>query len=59
MKVRFVLTIFLTTTLFCSNIISQSNNKLTSNTFIDSFIERKIVETGIVGIGASIIVDKK
>jgi CubicO group peptidase (beta-lactamase class C family) len=59
MKVKFALTIFLTTTIFCSNIIGQSINKSTSKTSIDSFIESKMLETGIVGIGASIIIDKK
>ena len=59
MKVKFALTIVLTTTIFYSNIIGQSINKSTSKTSIDSFIESKMIETGIVGIGASIIVDKK
>jgi len=59
MKVKFALTIFLTTTLFCLNIIGQSINKATLKTSIDSFIESKMIETGIVGIGASIIIDKK
>lgn len=59
MKVKFALTIFLTTIIFCSNIIGQSFNKVTPKTSIDSFIESKMIETGIVGIGASIIIDKK
>ena len=59
MKVKFALTIFLTTTIFCSNIVGQSINKSTPKTSIDSFIESKMIETGIVGIGASIIIDKK
>lgn len=59
MKVKFALTIFLMTTLFCTNIIGQSINKATHKTSIDSFIESKMSEKGIVGIGASIIIDKK
>jgi CubicO group peptidase (beta-lactamase class C family) len=59
MKVKFALTIFLTTTIFCSNIIGQSINKSTTKTSMDGFIENKMLETGLVGIGASIIIDKK
>lgn len=59
MKVKLALTIFLMTTIFCLNIIGQSFNKATPKTSIDSFIESKMIETGIVGIGASIIIDKK
>ncbi|AXE17359.1 serine hydrolase [Runella rosea] len=58
-KVKFALTLFLTTTIFCKNIVGQSTSKTTPKTSIDSFIESKMSETGIVGIGASIIVDKK
>ncbi|TCC90097.1 class A beta-lactamase-related serine hydrolase [Pedobacter frigiditerrae] len=39
--------------------MGQSINSTTQKTSIDSFIESKMNETGIVGIGASIIVDKK
>ena len=59
MKVKFALIIFLTTAIFCTNILGQSFNKETPKTSIDSFIESKMIETGIVGIGASIIIDKK
>ena len=59
MKVKFAATIFLTTTIFCTNIVGQSINKATPKTSIDIFIESKMSETGIVGIGASIIIDKK
>jgi CubicO group peptidase (beta-lactamase class C family) len=59
MKFKFALTIFLTTTIFCTNIIGQSINSRTQKTSIDSLIESKMKETGIVGIGASIIVNKK
>lgn len=57
MKLKFALTIFLTTIIFCTNILGQSIIK--TETSIDTFIENKMLETGIVGIGASIIVDKK
>lgn len=57
MKVKFALTIFLLTIMFCTNIIGQSNS--TTKTSIDSFIESKMNETGIVGISAAIIIDKK
>ena len=57
MKVKFTLTLFLTTLIFCTTILGQSNIK--TETSIDRFIENKMLETGIVGIGASIIVDKK
>lgn len=59
MKVKIGLIIFLTTTIFCTTILGQSFNKETPKTSIDSFIQSKILETGIVGIGASIIIDKK
>lgn len=59
MKVKFAVTIFLTTTIFSTNIEGQSINKATPKTSIDSFIESKMSETGIVGIGVSIIIDKK
>lgn len=57
MNVKIALTLFLTTTIFCTNILGQSISK--TETSIDTFIENKMLETGIVGIGASIIVDKK
>jgi CubicO group peptidase (beta-lactamase class C family) len=59
MKVKFALTTFLTTTLFYLNVTGQSINIPTPKTSIDSFIVNKMTETGIVGIGASIIIDKK
>ena len=55
MTVKFRLVIFLAISLFCSKIIGQTIPK----TSLDSFIESKMNETGIVGIGASIIIDKK
>lgn len=60
MKVKFALTtIFLTTSIFCTSILGQSFNKEIPKTAIDSFIQSKMNEAGIVGIGASIIIDKK
>ena len=59
MKVKFALIIFLTTTIFCTNILGQSFNKEIPKTSIDSFIQSKMYGVGIVGIGASIIIDKK
>jgi len=59
MKVKFTLTLFLTTTIFCTNILGQDFIKTTPKNSIDTFIENKMLETGIVGIGACIIVDKK
>ena len=59
MKVKFALTTFLTTTLFYLNVTGQSINTATPKASIDSFIVSKMAETGIVGIGASIIIDKK
>ena len=59
MKSIIVIIIFLTYNLFYTNIIGQSIIKNTAKTSIDSFIESKMVENGIIGIGASIIIDKK
>ena len=59
MKIKFALTLFLTTLIFCTNILGQDFIKTTPKTSINTFIENKMLETGIVGIGASIIIDKK
>lgn len=59
MKSKFAITLFLTTVIFYQNGIGQVTNKATTKTSIDSIIEAKMKETGIVGIGASIIIDKK
>lgn len=59
MKVKFTLTLLLSTTIFSTIILGQPFNNATTKTSIDSFIENKMIETGIVGIGASIIIDKK
>ena len=57
MKSKFAITLFLTTIIFYHNIIGQVTNN--TKTSIDSIIQAKMNETGIVGIGASIIIDKK
>ncbi len=57
MKSKFTIILFLTTTLWYQTIKAQAINK--ANYSIDSLIETKMKETGIVGIGAAIIVDKK
>jgi len=59
MKVKFAVTLLLTTIIFCTKILGQAISEATLKTSIDSFIETKMSETGIVGIGASIIIDKK
>lgn len=57
MKSKFAITLFLTTIIFYHNIIAQVTNN--TKTSIDSIIQAKMHETGIVGIGASLIIDKK
>jgi len=57
MKSKFAIILFLTTAIFYNNIIGQVTNNI--KTSIDSLIEIKMKETGIVGIGTSIIVDKE
>lgn len=59
MKSKFAITLFLTIVIFCHNLIGQDINKTTTKTSIDSLIESIMNETGIVGIGAAIIIDKK
>ncbi len=59
MKIKLALTIFLTTTLLYLNVTGQSLNIETPKPSINSFIVNKMNETGIIGIGASIIIDKK
>ncbi len=59
MKVKFTTVLLLITTLFGSDIIGQSILQTTPKTSMDSFMEGKMNETGIVGIGVSIIIDKK
>lgn len=59
MKLRLRLALFLTVFTFCKSISAQISNNSTSLTSIDNFIENKMRETGIVGIGAAIIVNKK
>jgi CubicO group peptidase (beta-lactamase class C family) len=59
MKCAFAMTVFLALNISCSSSIGQSSITTTAKTSIDSFIERKMNETGIVGIGAAIIIDKE
>jgi len=61
MKSKFAITFYLATLVFFQHVIGQQLATVTSETkiSIDSFIEQKMKETGIVGLGASIIVDKK
>jgi CubicO group peptidase (beta-lactamase class C family) len=61
MKSKFAITFYLATLIFFQHVIGQQVATVTSVTkiSIDSFIEQKMKETGIVGLGASIIVDKK
>jgi CubicO group peptidase (beta-lactamase class C family) len=55
MKKRNLSVLLAAAILFCTTILGQTIPKNS----IDSFIESKMSETGIVGIGASIIIDKK
>lgn len=59
MKSKLTITLFLITVLFYQNGIGQVANKTTTKTSIDSIIEKTMAQTGIVGIGAAIIIDKK
>lgn len=61
MKSKFAITFYLATLIFFQHVIGQQVAAVTSETkiSIDSFIEQKMKETGIVGLGASIIIDKK
>lgn len=59
MKTKFAITLFLVTAVFWQNVSSQSTKNSISKTSIDSLIEAKMNDAGIVGIGASIIIDKK
>ena len=61
MKSKFAITFYLATLIFFQHVIGQQVATVTSETkiSIDSFIEQKMKETGIVGLGASIIIDKK
>jgi CubicO group peptidase (beta-lactamase class C family) len=61
MEIKFVSICLFATILCCQNLMGQNitNIQQDKKTSIDSFIENKIIETGIVGIGAAIIIDKK
>ena len=58
MKFTAILCLFLITACSINNGAQTFNNKLEKSS-IDHFIESKMSETGIVGIGAAIIIDKK
>ncbi|MBX2951810.1 MAG: beta-lactamase family protein [Leadbetterella sp.] len=58
MKFIFAITLFITV-IFCQNVTGQATNNSTTETSIDKSIEKAMAETGIVGIGASVIIDKK
>lgn len=57
MKSKFPIILFLSYAILCNYSIGQVTNN--TKTSIDSLIEVKMKKTGIVGIGASIIIDKK
>lgn len=59
MKSILTITTFLTTIILCQNVKGQVPNYTITKTSIDSIIEKTMAETGIVGIGSSIIIDKK
>jgi len=58
MKSLFTNIFFLTAFFSCQNITGQTIDNH-SKTSIDSFIEKKMKETGLVGVGASIIINNK
>jgi CubicO group peptidase (beta-lactamase class C family) len=47
------------TTFFCVNFLGQSAAEKKAKPSIDNIIEQKMKESGIVGVGAAIIIDKK
>lgn len=60
MKLRLTIAFFLLTLTHAQKIKCQTKSTSdTSMSSIDSFIQRKMKETGIVGLGAAIIVNKK
>ncbi len=59
MKSVLTITTFLASIIFCRNVEGQATNNTIKKTSIDSIIEKTMTETGIVGIGTSIIIDKK
>ena len=60
MKSLLTVSLFLLAITQAQTVQSQTKSTIESTiSTIDTFIERKMKETGIVGIGASIIIDKK
>jgi len=57
----FTFVLMLTIVAYSQKAISQASNSVVQNTMnpIDTFIERKMKESGLVGIGAAIIVNKE
>ncbi|MFT4202577.1 MAG: serine hydrolase [Chitinophagaceae bacterium] len=58
MKSIFQLALFLTAIIYSSKVKSQSVNNIPKDS-IDTYIKKTMNETGIVGIGAAIIINKK
>lgn len=56
---KLAITFFLTIHLLFSSTFGQSVSKTLPAASTDSLMERKMIETGIVGMAASIIIDKK
>ena len=61
MRSKFTITLFLIIIICYQNLLGQNITKATTDlkTSIDSLMEKKMNETGIVGIGAAISIDKK
>ena len=59
MKIKFIITCLGAAIICFQNTSAQNAANPVGKTSIDSVIERKMNETGIVGIGAAIIIDKK
>lgn len=61
MNIKFVSICLISIIIRCQNLSGQNftNIEQANKTSVDSLIEKKIIETGIVGIGAAIIIDKK
>ncbi|MFN3299564.1 MAG: serine hydrolase domain-containing protein [Sediminibacterium sp.] len=59
MKIKFFLILLLITTIFCPNIKGQPITSEINKTSVDSFIDAKMKESGLIGIAAAVIVDNK
>lgn len=60
MKIKFVFSLFVSAVIYGQNLSSQNLTDLSKKikNFADSLITKKMTETGIVGIGAAVIIDK-